>query len=84
MFPSDPTVPKPLWSGIIAGVEEWNKAFERLGYSNQTLQAVSPDMQESWPADYELGDQRFSTISMAASPAMTMAIGEETKSVLLG
>lgn len=59
----------------MSGVEEWNKAFINLGYSNKTIRAITPDALDEWPNDYAIGDIRYNTISMLADPSITMAIG---------
>ncbi|MCD0488215.1 zinc-dependent metalloprotease [Pedobacter sp. MC2016-14] len=59
----DPATP-PLWrKQIIAGVVDWQKAFEQAGFKNAILAKEVADT-----ADYDGDDVRYSEITYAASP----------------
>jgi hypothetical protein len=60
-FYVDPTVPK-RWRGLFKqGIEQWNQAFAEIGKPNAVRGVVPED--KDWPADYDPGDARFSTVS---------------------
>lgn len=61
---------------MVEGVEEWNKAFVKLGFSNKTIQAVTPDMRELWPRDYSVWDSRYNTISMSTNVDFAHGLGK--------
>jgi len=57
----DPSVPERWREWVREGVEAWNAAFALIGQP-QAVTAVLPE-DEGWPADYDMADARFSTIS---------------------
>lgn len=61
----DPTVPDRWRRHVMEGIEAWNPAFEAIGLAG-TVRAVLPG-DEDWPADYDLHDARYSTISWSVS-----------------
>eukprot|EP00741_Cyanophora_paradoxa_P011411 tig00020556_g11022.t1 len=69
----DPTVPERWRPYIKKGVENWQKAFDAAGWPN-AIRAVLPGS-EDWPADYDAGDIRYSSISWAPALSSTYALG---------
>ena len=57
----DPTVPEPLREAIKRGVLTWQPAFEAIGF-DEAIKVVEPS-DDDWPADYDPGDVRFSSIT---------------------
>jgi len=57
----DPTVPKHWRKWFKEGVESWNDAFKLFGHPGAVRAMVPED--PDWPADYDISDARFSTIS---------------------
>lgn len=72
-FYVDPTVPVEWRATVKRGVEEWDKAFARAGRPG-SIQAVLPGDRD-WPADYSLGDARYTTITWAPNLGPAYAMG---------
>jgi hypothetical protein len=64
------TIPTELLPYIREGVEAWNTAFEKAGFTN-AIQALDQPADPDWDA----GDARYSTIRWMPSPFATFAIG---------
>jgi len=64
----DPTVPKRWRPWFKRGVELWNEAFSKIG-KPMGVRAMVPE-DKDWPADYDISDARFSTISWTISSAV--------------
>jgi hypothetical protein len=60
----DPATPKQWRPYLIAGVNDWNKAFERAGFKNAIVAKEWPDSNK----DMSLEDARYSVIRYLASP----------------
>uniref|UniRef100_A0A7S4E602 EcxA zinc-binding domain-containing protein n=1 Tax=Pelagomonas calceolata TaxID=35677 RepID=A0A7S4E602_9STRA len=69
----DPTVPQPLREAIKRGVLTWQPAFEAIGFE-EAIKVVEPD-DADWPAEYDPGDVRFSSITWLPYPDLGLAIG---------
>lgn len=65
-FYIDPSIPVMWRPYFKQGVEFWNKAFAAAGIADAVV-AVTPEDVDRWPAEYQLGDLRFSTISFSVS-----------------
>ncbi len=63
IFYIDPSTPKQWRKQIIAGVFDWQKAFEEAGFKNAIQAREVTDT-----ADYDGDDIRYSEITYAASP----------------
>lgn len=63
VFYIDPSTPPQWRKEIIAGVVDWQKAFEQAGFKNAILAKEVTDT-----ADYDGDDIRYSEITYAASP----------------
>jgi len=63
IFYIDPATPKQWRKQIIAGVFDWQKAFEQAGFKNAIQAREVTDT-----ADYDGDDIRYSEITYAASP----------------
>lgn len=61
----DPATPKQWVPHLIAGVEDWQKAFEEAGFKNAIIAKVAPTPEEdpTWSAE----DARYSVIRYFAS-----------------
>lgn len=71
----DPTVPKRWRKFFREGVEAWNDAFKLIGRP-KAVRAVLPE-DDDWPADYDVSDARFSTISWTiSSQVVSMGIAK--------
>lgn len=70
VFYVDRTVPDEYRPYVKAGIEAWNKAFEKAGYENAVVAKDAPD-DSSWSAE----DIRYSTVQWTASHQMGYAIG---------
>eukprot|EP00441_Pelagodinium_beii_P015329 CAMPEP_0197656850 /NCGR_PEP_ID=MMETSP1338-20131121/43655_1 /TAXON_ID=43686 ORGANISM="Pelagodinium beii, Strain RCC1491" /NCGR_SAMPLE_ID=MMETSP1338 /ASSEMBLY_ACC=CAM_ASM_000754 /LENGTH=1122 /DNA_ID=CAMNT_0043233059 /DNA_START=69 /DNA_END=3437 /DNA_ORIENTATION=+ len=57
----DPSVPSRWRPWFREGIEGWNVAFSDIGLPN-AVRGVLPE-DADWPADYDIADARFSTIS---------------------
>jgi hypothetical protein len=57
VFWLDRNIPVRYRDTVIAGVVEWNKAFERIGFANAVQAKVQPD-----DADFDTLDARFASI----------------------
>ena len=64
VFYIDPATPKQWVPYLIAGVNDWNKAFERAGFKNAIAGKPWPDSCK----DMSLEDARFAVIRYLASP----------------
>ncbi|MFT5617864.1 MAG: hypothetical protein ACI85I_001090 [Arenicella sp.] len=70
---SDPVEPITWWienttpveyrDAVKAGVEEWNKAFEKAGFTNAVVAKVQPD-----DADWDADDMRYNVLRWTSSP----------------
>ncbi|MFA6820180.1 MAG: zinc-dependent metalloprotease [Bacteroidaceae bacterium] len=60
----DPATPKQWRPYLIAGVNDWNKAFEQAGFKNAIVAKEWPDSNK----DMSLEDARFAVIRYLASP----------------
>lgn len=60
----DPSTPKQWRSYIIAGVKDWQVAFERAGFKNAVI-AKEPTAEDT---DFDIDDVRYSVITYVASP----------------
>ncbi|WP_256007138.1 zinc-dependent metalloprotease [Pedobacter deserti] len=63
IFYIDPATPKQWRKQIVAGVVDWQKAFEQAGFKNAIQAREVTDT-----ADYDGDDVRYSEITYAASP----------------
>lgn len=63
IFYIDPATPPQWRAPIIAGVKDWQKAFEKAGFKNAIQAREVTDT-----ADYDGDDIRYSEITYAASP----------------
>lgn len=70
----DPSVPKIFRSFLKQGVEGWNAAFQKAGYSGTVIRAVLPG-DKDFPKDYDAGDVRYNSISWSLDLSRTFAIG---------
>jgi len=73
----DPTVPEQWRQAMREGVENWQPAFEAIGFGSEAIKAVLPGDDE-WPDDYHVGDVRFNTISWAIDTDSVFALGPST------
>ncbi|MDM1549211.1 zinc-dependent metalloprotease [Empedobacter falsenii] len=60
----DPSTPKQWRQKIIAGVHDWQVAFEQAGFKNAII-AKEPIVDDK---DFDIDDVRYSVITYAASP----------------
>ncbi len=60
----DPSTPKQWRQKIIAGVHDWQVAFEQAGFKNAII-AKEPTTDDK---DFDIDDVRYSVITYAASP----------------
>lgn len=60
----DPSTPKQWRSYIIAGVKDWQVAFEKAGFKNAVI-AIEPTEAD---LDFDIDDVRYSVITYVASP----------------
>ncbi|WP_413532220.1 zinc-dependent metalloprotease [Empedobacter brevis] len=60
----DPSTPKQWRQKIIAGVHDWQVAFEQAGFKNAVI-AKEPTEDDK---DFDIDDVRYSVITYAASP----------------
>jgi len=60
----DPSTPKQWRQKIIAGVHDWQVAFEHAGFKNAII-AKEPSVDDK---DFDIDDVRYSVITYAASP----------------
>lgn len=60
----DPSTPKQWRQKIIAGVHDWQIAFEQAGFKNAII-AKEPNESDK---DFDIDDVRYSVITYAASP----------------
>lgn len=60
----DPATPKKWRPYLIAGINDWNKAFEQAGFKNAIVGKEWPDSNK----DMSLEDARYSVIRYLASP----------------
>lgn len=77
---SDPVEPIVFWienttpteyrPAVKAGIEFWQKAFEKAGFSNAIIAKEMPDT-----ADWDPADVRFSTVRWFVSPGAGYAVG---------
>jgi hypothetical protein len=69
----DPATPPDLVPFFIAGVEEWNEAFELAGFRNAIQARLAPTPEED--PDFSLLDARYSVIRYVASPTRSANSG---------
>src|SRR5437763_5489057 len=62
VFWVDPNIPEKYRATVMAGVLEWNKAFERIGFKNAIEARVQPD-----DADFDTLDVRHASIRWMTS-----------------
>lgn len=70
VFYLENTIPEEYRPYIKAGVEEWNTAFRRAGFSNAIMAKEQPD-----DPDWSPGDARYSTIRWVTANDSVFAIG---------
>ncbi|KAK4535200.1 hypothetical protein CDCA_CDCA04G1225 [Cyanidium caldarium] len=76
----DETVPQRWREPIRRAVHNWQRAFQAAGWDaarhhgQPAIRAVLPG-DADWPADYDLSDVRYNTISWAPSVRQTFALG---------
>lgn len=68
----DPALPRRWHHKVKEGIEAWNVAFAEAGFPG-AVRAVLPG-DSDWPADYDMADVRFNTISWILSTT-PIAIG---------
>ncbi|CAN5717945.1 zinc-dependent metalloprotease [soil metagenome] len=69
----DPATPPQWVPYFIAGVEEWNAAFELAGFRNAIQARLAPTPEED--PDFSLLDARYSVIRYVASPVRSANSG---------
>jgi hypothetical protein len=69
----DPATPPQWVPYFIAGVEEWNAAFELAGFRNAIRARLAPTPEED--PDFSLLDARFSVIRYVATPVRSANSG---------
>jgi hypothetical protein len=69
----DPATPAKWVPYFIAGVEEWNAAFELAGFRNAIQARLAPTEEED--PDFSLLDARYSVIRYVASPTRSANSG---------
>jgi hypothetical protein len=69
----DPATPPEWVPYFIAGVEEWNEAFELAGFRNAIQARLAPAPEED--PDFSLLDARYSVIRYVASPTRSANSG---------
>lgn len=69
----DPATPERWVPYLIAGVEEWNEAFERAGFRNAIQARLAPTQEED--PEFSLLDARYSVIRYVASPVRSANSG---------
>ena len=72
----DPTIPAEWREYFKRGVEVWQPAFAVVGIPNCPVARLPGD--PDWPADYEAGDIRYSSISQSISRDKTYSVGPST------
>lgn len=66
VFYIDRNAPSYLHSYLIAGVQEWQKSFEKIGFKNAIIGKIAPTAEED--PNFSMEDARYSVISYKASP----------------
>jgi hypothetical protein len=69
----DPATPEEWRPYFIAGIEEWNAAFERAGFRN----AMQARMAPVDDPDFDLMDARFSVVRYVATPELSANAGPD-------
>jgi hypothetical protein len=69
----DPATPEKWVPYFIAGVEEWNEAFELAGFRNAIQARLAPTPEED--PDFSLLDARYSVIRYVATPTRSANSG---------
>ncbi len=64
VFYIDPSTPPQWRQKIIAGVKDWQAAFEAAGFKNAIVAKLASEADE----DFDIDDVRYSVITYAASP----------------
>lgn len=67
----DRSVPQEYRKHVKAGIENWNKAFEKAGFRNAVVAKEAPENDPTWSAE----DIRYSTVRWTAAHQMGYAIG---------
>jgi Domain of unknown function (DUF5117) len=73
----DPSVPLKWRAALKKGVENWQSAFEAIGYGPTAIKAVLPGDKE-WSKDYDAADIRFSSVTWSVDLEETFALGPST------
>lgn len=66
VFYVDTVFPKKWFDSVLAGVLDWNKAFEKAGFKNAVIAKPYPSKAEM--PDFDPDDLRFSCIKYATTP----------------
>ncbi len=66
VFYVDRNTPEYLRPYVIAGIEEWQTAFEKIGFKNAIIGRMAPTPEED--PDFSIEDARYSCVSYKASP----------------
>lgn len=66
VFYVDRNAPSYLHKYLIAGVQEWQKSFEKIGFKNAIIGKMMPTPEED--PNFSIEDARYSVISYKASP----------------
>ena len=69
----DPATPEKWVPYFIAGIEEWNEAFEQAGFSNAIQARLAPTEEED--PEFSLLDARFSVLRYVATPTRSANAG---------
>jgi Domain of unknown function (DUF5117) len=73
----DPSVPQKWRAALKKGVENWQSAFEAIGYGPTAIKAVVPGDKE-WSKNYDAADIRFNSITWSVDLEETFALGPST------
>ena len=66
VFYVDTAFPKKWFDSVLAGVLDWNKAFEQAGFKNAVIAKPYPSKEEM--PDFDPDDLRFSCVKYATTP----------------
>lgn len=69
VFWVDNAVPSEYREAVIAGIEVWNSAFEKIGYKNAVVAKQMPV-----DAEFDHADMRYNTVRWVSSPENAYAI----------
>jgi Domain of unknown function (DUF5117) len=73
----DPSVPQKWRAALKRGVENWQSAFEAIGYGSKAIIAVLPG-DKQWSNQYDAADIRFNSITWSVDLEETFALGPST------